>query len=912
LRDATFEAIRAGATLLTASERQARSLRAAFGRRMREAGRLAWPSPDILTWGAWQQRCWLQLFAPSPRADLKKGGTDPAKPSSRTDADRVLLNPVQEAGLWQTLIEASELADGILQPALMAQTAQEAWRLHCEWGVPLPTSDAALNEDVRAFASWARTFDERCRAQGWLDSSRLAETLGEAIEAGRFVPPARLLIYGFDDLTPQQERLLGRMRARGAAVEILGAEPRPARAAIRREFADPLAEIRAAARWARERLQNGVSRIGVVVPDLAALRAQVIRIFDDILVPGAVLPGSLRPERPYNLSLGQTLSSYPVIHTAFQILDLGADDVSCAEVGSLLRSPFIAGAAAEWPGRARLDVACRRRAHRIDIHALARWARGREAGPNGCPSLASRLDAWRGLLDRFPRTQPPSAWAEGFAEGLMALGWPGDRPLDSTEYQTVEAWREVLSLFSSLDEISGRMDYREALSTLRRLAAERIFQPKSADVPVQIMGLLEASGLEFDCLWITGLHDAAWPRPARPNPFIPIELQRRHRLPHSTAARELEFARRLMERLLVSAPEVVVSHPRRSEEEELRPSVLIRDLPLAEYEEAEPLLDLYRLVHADRPTLQQIADEEAPPLPEGILVRRGTGVFTDQAACPFRAFARARLGARAIEVSEPGLDASDRGRLVHAVMERLWAELHSHANLCAASEEALQGLIDRAVTDAIAAEARTDPRAFTPLFRKVEHERLRRLARSWLEIERRRAPFTVFRSEQDQVATFGGVRIGMLPDRIDVLEDGSRVVIDYKTGTQKLRQWFGARPEEPQLLLYGLAQPDLAAIAFAQIRKDESCFIGIAERAGIAPGITPAAETSEAVDFSSWGDLLAHWRRIVDELGCEFRAGKARVEPRDGQRTCQYCDLSPLCRVREQSEAALVDSEEVG
>ena len=58
-----------------------------------------------------------------------------------------------------------------------------------------------------------------------------------------------------------------------------------------------------------------------------------------------------------------------------------------------------------------------------------------------------------------------------------------------------------------------------------------------------------------------GLHDEALPAPANPNPFLPTSLQRQHRLPHSSAERELEFASTLMDRLLASAPDVVLSYP---------------------------------------------------------------------------------------------------------------------------------------------------------------------------------------------------------------------------------------------------------------------------------------------------------------------------------------------------------------
>lgn len=897
MRDSVFETLRSGATLLVASQRQARTLQIAYGRWIQQQGQSAWPSPDLLTWNAWLERCWSDLCA--------------SLPATKQAVSHALLSPVQEAKLWESVIGDSSFGDGLLQSHTTAQTVQEAWRLSWEWEISLPSADAAPNEDVRAFAVWSRVFDDRCRAGGWQDRARLAGTLVEAIASGRLNAPKRLLLFGFEELTRQQERLLEVLRRRSTAVETIEAGSL-SKSVVRHELPGQLEEIAAAAQWARERLEAGASRIGVIVPDLGAMRPQVVRVFDDTFVPGAVLPGSANDTRPYNLSLGQVLSKYAVVHTALQILELGRSELACEEIGSLLRSPFLGGASGEWARRALLDVACRQGEPLVRINNLLRIAQDKDREgrwrAHSTPVLAARLKRWRALLDSFPKKQLPSAWAEGFARGLMALGWPGDRPLDSEEYQTVEAWRELLSALSSLDEVTVRMDYAEAFSTLMRMAGERIFQPKMPEVPVQVMGLLEAAGLEFDGLWITGLHDAAWPDKPHPNPFLPIDLQRRYNLPHASAARELEFASRLTGWLLASAPEVIVSHARRSGDENRRPSPLIAHLPAKESERPGVFGELHRLVHESRMLLERISDERAPSLAAGTEARLGTGVFKDQSACPFRAFAHARLGARALDEPEPGLDALGRGILLHSVMERVWRNLKSHSQLCALSEGALHLAIREAVAGAIAEMARERPQTFTTRFIALEQTRLEQLVLGWLEIEKQRAPFTVVHPEKDQTASYGGLTIRIVPDRVDEIEGGARVIIDYKTGTPKLDQWFGDRPDEPQLPIYALAQNNVAAVAFAQLRKDDARFLGIAAEAGLAPDVEPVTDINEAAALGSWKALLAEWRRVIDALGEAFRTGDARVAPKDGTKTCEYCDVGPLCRIRELEETLQIGS----
>ena len=88
-----------------------------------------------------------------------------------------------------------------------------------------------------------------------------------------------------------------------------------------------------------------------------------------------------------------------------------------------------------------------------------------------------------------------------------------------------------------------------------------------------------ALGFSWYALWIAGMNANAWPDTPRPNPFLPGSARRAAGLPHSSPERELAYTRRVTERLLASAPEVMCSFIRYSGEEALRVSPLIEMLP---------------------------------------------------------------------------------------------------------------------------------------------------------------------------------------------------------------------------------------------------------------------------------------------------------------------------------------------
>jgi probable DNA repair protein len=426
--------------------------------------------------------------------------------------------------------------------------------------------------------------------------------------------------------------------------------------------------------------------------------------------------------------------------------------------------------------------------------------------------------------------------------------------------------------------------------------------------------MLEASGLQFDKLWIMGLHDGVWPAPLRPNPFIPLPLQREAELPHASEERELHVSRSIAERMMTSANEVIVSVPQRSGDEQLRPSPFIADLPELKVTSL-PLWSAptWRKEVYDSAKLSTLGKDTAPALAMSE-PRGGSAVYKHQAACPFRAFAELRLGARPLRTAAIGLDAMARGILVHSVLEKVWGSLDSHQQLMAMEPSQLESLIKTNVDEAIGEIAYRYPQTFTRRFKVMETDRLCEQVKQWLDLEKQREPFVVAEREGQREVEAGGFRVKLKIDRIDTLADGRQVVIDYKTGNVQASQWFGDRPDEPQLPLYSMAvDGDIAGVLFAQVKTGGMVFKGVTEDAGIAPKVAPYDKLKQTKDTGSWLNVLSGWRTTMEALATDFRNGEASVDPKIYPVTCQYCELKPLCRVNELTvldgdESSLEDS----
>jgi RecB family exonuclease len=187
--------------------------------------------------------------------------------------------------------------------------------------------------------------------------------------------------------------------------------------------------------------------------------------------------------------------------------------------------------------------------------------------------------------------------------------------------------------------------------------------------------------------------------------------------------------------------------------------------------------------------------------------------------------------------------------------------------------------------------------------RRLEAERLAALLLEWLAMEEQRPPFEVECLEMWHRENLGQLTIQTRIDRIDRLPGHGRVILDYKTGRPAVRDWLGERPVEPQLPLYSLGRGkgELAAVAFARVRRGACAFLGLAGTADLVPGVALVDER-HVPDASqdNWQELLQCWRASLQRLAREFAAGEARVDPVNPSQACDRCDLQALCRIAEQ------------
>ena len=871
-----------GATVVTATRRLSRWLQAEDDKRRQAAGEVAWTPPEIVPWPTWLEKCWLRL-----------------RDWGRIEGDKRILNERQEALLWRGILEDLPAMSHVLMPGDLAAEAARAWALMQHYEIALDTVVKEGGEDTKRFAEAAVAFTRRCRVGNWVDRASLARLLSRGhADALAEIIHGEIILLGFDLLTPAQDRFLEEVSRHDVTVTVIESERQ---ASVMRKMActDDRDELLTIANWALALLgENENVSIGVALPDLEVRAIELADVFDDVLSPALVLPGHVHDGRVWNQSLGRSLGEWPVIDAALCALRLAMTVGSCGDMGLLLRSPYIGRSSEESDPRARLDVWIREQGFfEMSLESLlAELAKDPVRRRPAVPSLAKNVSAALAIWSEAGGRKKPGEWSQLIADFLDELGWPGSRTLDSSEMQIVARFHDELASMANLDPLLGDVSRNEIIGLTCRIAADTMFQPEQVAVPVQVMGLLETTGLCFDHLWVAGFSDRNWPRSVSPNSLLPASLQRKLRLPRACTETELVFGRHVVTRLCGAADEVVFSWSEQSEHEVMRPSPLLPAQAIPTPCEVKTTRGAaWQTMNSA--SLIATGDFRLPPLPGDSVLAGGTAILKSQSACGFQAQARYRLGSTSLESPHPGLDRRVGGQIAHDALERLWRDWRDRDGLIRAQD--WQAQVSEAVARAIRG-LRWGDRKGRDAVLQIEHERLCRLIGLLVEQERERDDFKVIQTEKTVSIELPGLTLRTRSDRVDRLASGATLVIDYKSGAAKAGDWLGDRPVDPQLPIYATGMdPAPDGLAFASLKAGQVGYTGIGSDLIEIPGIRSVDKTRGLPeDVEDWCELTGFWRRTVLRLASEFTQGQAAVAPRDSQ-VCRYCELTALCRRHE-------------
>jgi len=861
--------VASGATVVVGSGLAARQLEPYLERVAETERGAAWVSPPIQTYLSWTTALWEKTVTDS----------------------RQLLTVGQSESLWRRVIGNSTAGERLLNSSNASRWAADAWATLWDWQVdPLKLRGNEEDIDFRSFLGWAHDYRDVLTDNGWIDSTLAAIELIGAYGLG--ADSNQTMVWAdMPELTPAQAALYQRLESAGWSMESWQ-PPDVSSRCVRLALRDWANELSTAAHWAAEILeQQPEQRLTLVIPNLQTRRGEVRRALEDVLNPESVLLGGPAKSCYYNPN-GEAVDLWPVIGAAMTALELVSTRGTFQTFSRWLRSPYFIDDLGKLSERATIEASLR-----TQLSAQLQFRQAFQGGSfakrlrETAPEIATVLSLTLRMIDSGPRHATPTYWIKFWKQILTQLGWQPEVP--TAIGNALPLWENALNSLALLTPIVGSISMTEALDELDRILR---FPRTGGPIPlggISVLERVEDVGPGYDAVWISGMTDNYWPRPALANPLLPLRLQRAHNMPNSSPRNTLELYRRATQRVIKRVPEIIFSWPGRVHEYQSEPSPLLADIADVTLERLVKSATPRLAVRLSRNRTFETVEDKAPAL-EGQDIAGGANTLDTQAKCPLRAFIERRLDAQPLETVTLGLGARQRGITTHRALELFLSKLPNQRELSAWQRDARQEWAADCAKQALL-ETFGSTRSALPILYRLEYERLIRITTSLLENDLKRQPFSVISVEERQDVEIKSYRLACRLDRIDSLAGGGVAVIDYKTGSSlRPSDWLKSRLLDTQLPLYAQTVGNtVIATVIAAVHADGVRFRGIWKPKGQFPG-----RVSKLPNDHDWTTQLELWREQIEALVIEFAGGDTRIFTNDLK--AAGGPFAPLTRVIEQ------------
>ncbi|CAA0105239.1 ATP-dependent helicase/deoxyribonuclease subunit B [Zhongshania aliphaticivorans] len=798
-------------------------------------------------------------------------GTFPAKQ---------VLRPIQLLALARDIIEKSEFyPQDCLNSMAITRQFVDAFQLHAQYQLSSDEDYYRFSAEYQAFYHWRQTMQDKLDEQSALSGQQLPDQLCNLLQDAILDLPDQLVLSEDITLSPSVSTFIQSCAEQTNLVTLSESRPSPPlpKFCSTQQMSQ---ECEAVVAWLLTIFKRGNvdgkaldgALVAILVPDMNRYRAALTNVLQRQFYPSGLFPSAdFSAREPWVFESSETLMSYPLIKSAWDLISLSARALPLEQLSRILRSRFVRG----WPEsrsvRATLDIRWREYlSPETTLRNAISLARKLEQQD---PTVSDVLHDLEAILKSMPARQLPSSWVRFFDQLLLNSGWPNTSDDDVVVEQCRRGFSQAMDVFRALDRQLGEVSHDTALSWLQHiLSTKRFSVSRDWACPIRIMEYDDAIGLQFDATWIMGLDDNALPRRVEPSPFLPLELQRQAKYPNSDPGLCLQRDQEVLSRLLSSAPQVHISHSRENEAgSPLGPCTLLPD-----YQNDQPLTAQNQFV-THGAVLWPATDHVRPvDSSQRASVRGGTGLFKEYASSPFFAFLKYRLNLREFPEAAEGLDHRVQGILVHDTMEHVWKTLQAKQALDALSDLQLEALV-RASCERALENPELSVARYGESLLNIEKERVISLVCAWMDKnERQRVQdFEVISTEQLIESEIKGIPLRLRMDRIDNIA-GKHLVIDYKTGTIDGRALSVDNLSEPQLPIYVLASDGqskaLDGVMLAQLKSPDDLKIHM--RSNWANSVV--AKKAHASDVDSpekWQAELEAWSTALETMAMGILAG---------------------------------------
>lgn len=481
------------------------------------------------------------------------------------------------------------------------------------------------------------------------------------------------------------------------------------------------------------------------------------------------------------------------------------------------------------------------------------------------PQASSLIEAIAREVQRCSGRKTLTEWADATLGAFDALGMASAMAEDVAGAQVIALLEQIRLEGEQLEERFSLAEWR-ALVDLQM--EQTVFVAPRMDQRVMMVPLNGTSLREFDAAIVLGADSDHLPSRPAETLFFANAVRRELGL----ATRESRQRQQLRElaALLISCPEVVLCWQGWRGGETNTPSPWLQRLELVLGSAGCSKLPRHSLRLSQKMLHAVPAQMPRPAAPSLMPERLSASGYNSLVACPYQFFASRMLRLSAADELSELPQKRDYGEWLHQILKRYHDTVRDQSVPLHEREACMASVSEAVFTEIL----QKNPAA---LGYQSRWGKIRSAYVAWANTHEAGGwQFGFGEQWQERLLSWeaGSIKLVGQIDRIDVREDGERLVLDYKSSKKDKLNNRLKTLEDHQLPFYGLLlDPPPAAAAYVAIDDEK-----------------PAL--AEADNYATWRDGLQS--QIIDNW--QAMSEGASLPASGTQKNCDWCDARGLCR----------------
>lgn len=477
-----------------------------------------------------------------------------------------------------------------------------------------------------------------------------------------------------------------------------------------------------------------------------------------------------------------------------------------------------------------------------------------------------------------------------------------------------ESLFRAYTLINRLNALIESGDLQVSDITLQRLVTQLIqqttipFHGEPAE-GIQVMGVLETRNLDFDHILLLSCNEGNMPKGVNDSSFIPHSI--RHAYELTTVENKVSIYAYYFHRLIQRAKDVTILWNNSTEDGQRGEMSRFMLQLMVESSHSITQHALQSGKNIARYIPQPI--EKTPHVLSTLNAQLETNnntlspsAINKYMRCPLQFYYRYIAGIKEPEDTDDEQELDNRifGNIFHEAADALYHQLPMHV-----TREALDQLlkskiaIEKAVDDAFQKEM---PKAIIGGLHLINREVIIRYLRQLIEIDKALTPFDILGLECDverEISTLttprSPLKIGGRIDRLDQMNDGRIRVVDYKTGSKKLKALASVEDIFDSAKIHDHSDYYLQTFVYADIvRRQQShpvspALLFIQHAAGKDYDPTLCFGKERILDIQ---EHSSRFNELLEEKVNEIFSSDIPFTPTTDLKVCNTCPYLQMCR----------------